>query len=244
MRRIGNVAIVLAIVSCLLLAAGCSNCTLCKKIQEPPPETVTYAEPTPAPLPMVTPAPVVTPAPTPIPTPVPTPMATPMPTPKPVIPAKPAEEIDKLKKDGNFTYDPNTGRFIFNNDIMFDSGSTVVKAEAKTTLTKLAKILADDELKDRTLTIIGYTDSDRVVKAATIANLKALNKAANNQGLSEARAEAVSAVLSDGGIDAKRMSAEGKGQADPVADNTSAAGKAKNRRVEIFVSPMKSAAKD
>ena len=57
-------------------------------------------------------------------------------------------------------------------------------------------------------------------------------------GLSEARAESVAAVLKAGGIDAKRLTTYGKGDADPVAENSTAAGKAKNRRVEIYLTPM------
>ena len=57
--------------------------------------------------------------------------------------------------------------------------------------------------------------------------------AAHNQTLSEGRAAAVVAVLAAQGIDAKRLSAHGFGASQPVADNGSEAGKAKNRRVEL-----------
>jgi len=79
-----------------------------------------------------------------------------------------------------------------------------------------------------------------VVKRATIAHLRKLGKPATNMGLSEARAEAVAAVLRAGGVDASRMSTSGRGAADPVASNGTAAGKAKNRRVEIYVKPIRS----
>ena len=146
------------------------------------------------------------------------------------------------KYPGLFTFDKNTGLFRFNSDITFDSGSAVVKPEAKTALTKLAEILSVDSVKDRTMTIIGHTDSDRVRKADTIARLKQLGKPADNMGLSEARAEAVAVVLRAGGVDAGRMATLGKGESAPIADNATPAGKARNRRVDIYLSTAGGAA--
>ena len=58
---------------------------------------------------------------------------------------------------------------------------------------------------------------------------------AYNQRLSVRRAEAVKAYLVSRGIEANRVYTEGKGEKQPVADNKTAAGRAKNRRVEIEV---------
>lgn len=87
------------------------------------------------------------------------------------------------------------------------------------------------------MTIVGFTDSDHVVKPATVEHLKRLGKPATNLGLSEARAEAVAAVLKAGGVEGKRMTTRGEGEANPVAENSTPAGKAKNRRVEIYLVP-------
>lgn len=57
--------------------------------------------------------------------------------------------------------------------------------------------------------------------------------AEHNQRLSEARATSVVAQLVAGGISAERLQARGFGQSKPVADNTSDAGRASNRRVEL-----------
>ncbi len=193
-------------------------------VQVPPPE--------PAVIPPVPPAPVLPP----IPEAPPAPPAPPAPT--PLVTETTAKAITDLadKYPGLFTFD---GKMIrFNSDITFDSGSAVVKPQAKAALTKLAEILSADEAKDRRLTIIGFTDSDAVRKAKTIAHLKDLGKPANNMGLSEARAEAVAAVLRAGGVASRRMVTKGKGQADPVASNSTAEGKAQNRRVEIYLTPM------
>lgn len=142
------------------------------------------------------------------------------------------------KYPGLFVYDDAKGLFRFNSDILFDSGSTVVKPEPTAALTQLAKILSDDQAKDRGMTITGHTDSDRVIKPRTVANLKRLGKPLNNMGLSEARAEAVAGVLQAGGVDPSRMVTAGKGQADPTSDNNTDAGKARNRHVTIFLTPM------
>jgi outer membrane protein OmpA-like peptidoglycan-associated protein len=120
-------------------------------------------------------------------------------------------------------------------DVAFDSGSTVVKPDAKAALMKLADELNGPDARVHPFTVTGHTDSDRVVKPATVANLKALGKPADNMGLSDARAEAVAAVLKAGGVDASRMTTFGKGDSEPVSDNKTPAGKAKNRRVEIVL---------
>jgi outer membrane protein OmpA-like peptidoglycan-associated protein len=158
-----------------------------------------------------------------------------------VVPPAVVAAIEDLgqKYPGLFTFDKEKGLFRFNADITFDSGSSVVKAGPKAALEKLALILNGDQVRDRRLTILGYTDNDPVKKAGTIARLRALGKPTDNMGLSEARAEAVAEILKNGGIDAGRIVTEGNGQANPIADNRSAAGKAQNRRVEIYLTPMR-----
>ena len=169
------------------------------------------------------------------------PLAAPTPPPPAAVPPAIVAAIEDLgrKYPGLFTFDKEKGLFRFNADITFDSGSSVVKAGPKAALEKLAQILNGDQARDRRLTILGYTDSDPVKKADTIARLRALGKPTDNMGLSEARAEAVAAILKTGGIDAGRIVTEGNGQANPIADNRTAAGKAQNRRVEIFLTPMR-----
>jgi outer membrane protein OmpA-like peptidoglycan-associated protein len=163
----------------------------------------------------------------------------PPPPPAPLVPPAVAAAIEDLgqKYPGLFTFDKQTGLFRFNSDITFDSGSNVVKPEAGAALAKLAQILNVDQARDRRLTIVGHTDSDRVRKPDTIARLKGLGKTADNMGLSEARAEAVAAALKAGGIDAARIGTQGQGETQPIADNRSPDDKAKNRRVEIYLTP-------
>jgi OOP family OmpA-OmpF porin len=165
-------------------------------------------------------------------------------SPAPVVPPAVVAAIEDLgqKYPGLFVFDKEKGLFRFNSDITFDSGSSVVKPEARAALMKLAEILNGDQARDRVLTIVGHTDNVPVRKRETVTRLKALGKSADNMGLSEARAEAVADVLRAGGIDAARMVTQGKGQNVPMADNRTAEGKAKNRRVEIYLTPGSAAA--
>jgi outer membrane protein OmpA-like peptidoglycan-associated protein len=175
----------------------------------------------------------------------PEPEPPPPPPPSPLVPPAVAAAIEDLgqKYPGLFTFDRQTGLFRFSSDITFDSGSSVVRPEAGAALAKLAQILNVDQARDRRLTIVGHTDSDRVRKPDTIARLKGLGKTADNLGLSEARAEAVAAALKAGGIDAARIVTQGQGETQPIADNRSPDGKAKNRRVEIYLTPSGAASK-
>lgn len=154
------------------------------------------------------------------------------------IPGLVAIEIEQLAAEypNLFEFDRATGRLRFASDITFDSGSNVVKPAARTALTKLAAILSSDVAKKIHATIIGHTDTDPVKKATTIALLKELGKTTNNMGLSIARAESVAEILKAGGVGVARIITQGMGESQSIADNRTAGGKAKNRRVEIFLS--------
>jgi len=154
------------------------------------------------------------------------------------IPREVAISIQQLADQypGLFEFDPATGRLRFASDITFDSGSNVVKAGARTAIAKLGGILSSEIAKGIVAGITGHTDSVPVKKATTKALLAELGKPATNQGLSEARAEAVADILKGAGVEATRINTRGVGAAQPIADNRTAAGKARNRRVEIFLS--------
>ncbi len=102
--------------------------------------------------------------------------------------------------------------------ILFGSGKDQVKPESYGTLKEIASVLQENpSVKVR---IIGHTDSD--------------GDDAANLALSKRRAAAVKAALSaEFKVDAARMEADGKGEAEPVAPNTTPEGKASNRRVEF-----------
>lgn len=110
------------------------------------------------------------------------------------------------------------GKFV-TQGIVFDSGSASLKSESFAVLKEMAAVLSENP--GVKVHIIGHTDSD--------------GDASLNQSLSQKRAEAVKSALSGQfGIDSARMTIEGKGEAEPIADNGSPDGKAQNRRVEFI----------
>ena len=106
-------------------------------------------------------------------------------------------------------------------DILFASGSFSVRSDLRRDLGSVAGNL--QAYPNSTVQIIGHTDSD--------------GDAASNQQLSERRANAVADILLDAGIPVGRIQTYGRGENQPVASNLDAAGKARNRRVEIVILP-------
>jgi OOP family OmpA-OmpF porin len=101
--------------------------------------------------------------------------------------------------------------------IHFATGQATIQPDSEQTLGEIAKLLmASPDLK---LRIEGYTDN--------------VGSAASNLALSDKRAQAVVAWLTGKGIAGARLSAKGFGQTNPVGDNTTEEGRAKNRRVEL-----------
>ncbi len=114
---------------------------------------------------------------------------------------------------------PATEKVSFAADAFFDFDKSVLKPEAKAKLDDLVGKTSAIALE--VIIAVGHTDS-----AGTDAY---------NQKLSVARSEAVKAYLVGKGIEKNRVYTEGKGEKQPVADNKTAEGRAKNRRVEIEV---------
>ncbi len=106
-------------------------------------------------------------------------------------------------------------------NIFFNVNKADVKPAMQQQLTEIAQALA--AVPDQQLLIEGHTDSD--------------GSSAYNQSLSESRAQSVQKILLDGGIAAERMDIMGYGESKPIADNSTASGKAQNRRVEIVLVP-------
>jgi outer membrane protein OmpA-like peptidoglycan-associated protein len=107
--------------------------------------------------------------------------------------------------------------------VLFASGKATLLPEAKNRLTQVTAALL--ETKERHLEIQGYTDSQ--------------GKDAYNIDLSQRRADAVRVHLIAGGYPPDLITAKGAGKASPVADNTTAEGRANNRRVEILIEPKR-----
>jgi len=239
MRRFMAAGHVALLVMLLAMCVGSSGC-FCFSKPLPPETLLVEPPPEPAPPPVEAPAPR---PPRPIAPPEPMPEI-PAPLPPTTVPPVVVARIEDLSQryPGLFVYDRTRGMCRFSADITFDSGSAVVKPQARAALSKLAEILSSAEAKNQAMTIIGHTDTDPVKKADTIAGLRNLRKPADNQGLSEARAEAVADILKTGGVESARMLTQGKGQTDPIADNHTVPGKARNRRVEIFLKGIAPAA--
>lgn len=114
---------------------------------------------------------------------------------------------------------PTAEKVTFAADALFDFNKAVLKPEGKAKIDDLASKLQAINLE--VIIAVGHTDS--------------VGSDAYNQKLSEKRAAAVKAYMASKGIDEKRIYTEGKGEKQPVADNKTDAGRAKNRRVEIEV---------
>jgi outer membrane protein OmpA-like peptidoglycan-associated protein len=118
------------------------------------------------------------------------------------------------------TRDTARGLIVSMPDVLFDFNKYTLKPEARERLARVSGIvLAYPDLK---LQIEGYTD--------------AIGSDEYNQTLSEKRAEAVRDYLISSGVSMNNVAAQGMGKADPVADNSTAAGRKLNRRVEMIVS--------
>lgn len=111
-------------------------------------------------------------------------------------------------------------------NMLFQTGSYEVSQRAMETLSKIAKILKD--FKDYDVLVEGNTDNVPISRT----NIR------NNWDLSALRASSVVQVLqNDFGISPNRLSAAGRGEFNPIADNTSELGKQRNRRTEIIITP-------
>jgi OOP family OmpA-OmpF porin len=149
------------------------------------------------------------PKPAPAPEPKPAPAPAPAPAPQPVQEVKPAPAKPK----------PVAEKVTFAADVLFDFDKSVVKPEGKSKLDDLSNKVRGINLE--VVIAIGHADS--------------IGSDAYNQKLSVRRAESVKAYLVSKGIEPNRVYTEGKGEKQPVADNKTREGRAKNRRVEIEV---------
>lgn len=126
--------------------------------------------------------------------------------PAPLIEAKPAPV-------------PVAEKVSFASEALFDFDQSTLKPQGKAALDQLLGQLTGMDLE--VIVTVGHTD--------------AVGSDAYNQKLSQRRAEAVKAYLVAQGVETSRVYTEGKGETQPVADNTTAAGRAKNRRVTVEV---------
>jgi len=191
------------------------NWTPEKAIAECDPDLVKKPAPTPAPAAA---------APQPAPAPAPSPVAAPAPAPAaaPVAPPVAAAVVAPPPPPQRRTVSLTLGA-----DASFDTGKAELKPEGRAKLDEVALKLREPGVSVESMTITGHTDS--------------VGKSASNQRLSERRAEAVKAYLVGKGIDGSVIKTTGRGQTQPVADNKTAPGRAKNRRVEVEITGARAA---
>lgn len=116
-------------------------------------------------------------------------------------------------------------------NMLYKSGSYEINDRASETLSKIAKIIKD--YKDYDVLIEGNTDNVPVnASAASMKNIR------NNWDLSCLRASSVvQALQNQYGVDPKRLTAGGRGEYNPVTNNTTETGKQRNRRTQIIITP-------
>ncbi|MCH5218713.1 MAG: OmpA family protein [Muribaculaceae bacterium] len=111
-------------------------------------------------------------------------------------------------------------------NMLFKSGSYEISPKAKETLDKIAKIIKD--YSDYDVLVEGNTDNVPISKT----NIR------NNWDLSALRASSVVQYLQDNcGVNPSRLSAAGRGEYNPLTDNDTETGRARNRRTEIIITP-------
>lgn len=127
------------------------------------------------------------------------------------------QEIAKVKEEARGMVITLSG------SVLFATGKYELLAIARDKLDEVAKAVSDQGFKS--IVVEGYTDSR--------------GSAAANDTLSLNRAESVRTYLVSRGIASDKITAKGLGSARPIADNSTADGRANNRRVEIVVEPLK-----
>jgi outer membrane protein OmpA-like peptidoglycan-associated protein len=112
-------------------------------------------------------------------------------------------------------------KLTLSSEVSFDTDSAAIKPSFRASLDKLGDVLLKHN-KTR-ITVVGHTDSR--------------GTEAYNQALSERRAQSVVNYFRDYGVAGGRLTAEGRGELAPRADNDTAGGRQLNRRVEVFLTP-------
>jgi len=107
----------------------------------------------------------------------------------------------------------------FDSGILFDTDKADLKPAAQANLQNLAKSLQNNQ--NTNILIVGHTDDT--------------GSDSHNQELSVRRAESVKSYIVADNVSGSRLTTSGKGESEPIADNTTTAGRAQNRRVEIVI---------
>jgi len=132
---------------------------------------------------------------------------------------KQAEEMERDLEGATITRVGEGIKITFDSGLLFDVNKADLRYEAQQNLTRLSVIL--NKYEDTNILIEGHTDSD--------------GSEEYNQTLSERRATSVSAYLAMNSVASPRTTTIGYGETQPLADNSTSAGKQANRRVEVAI---------
>lgn len=152
---------------------------------------------------------------------------------KNALPPKVQSALDELAKKYPklLEVDPSTGAVRWKADLLFPLGSDQLSdsASIQEPLKEFAEIVNMPEANNLDVVIVGHTCNTPIKKAATLAEHK------TNWHLSCHRSIALMKMLEGASVDDERMGVMGHGEYRPIADNATQEGKAKNRRVEVFL---------
>jgi len=126
-------------------------------------------------------------------------------------------------------FDPDTGASKFDTDVLFESGQTEIRPDARKVLDQLANLLEAPEASELRIMVVGHADDRQVARKP----LREVHP--DNWSLSTARALEVAKYLQKVGVSDRQIGVAGYGSHQPITPNTTAAERHLNRRVEIFV---------
>jgi chemotaxis protein MotB len=137
------------------------------------------------------------------------------------------QKFKALVNAGQLKITTRQGRLVLQlpNDVLFDVGQTALKPAGKDALTQIAQVLRT--VQGRNFQVAGHTDNLPIQTA----------RFPSNWELSTERAVEVVRLLVSKGVDPRSLSAAGYGEFDPVGNNETPDGRAKNRRIEITLQP-------
>jgi chemotaxis protein MotB len=116
-------------------------------------------------------------------------------------------------------------KYTVNSDLLFSSGGWELSDAGKDVIAKMAKVLAPGQQEK--IMVNGYTDNAPIGPGLQTEGIT------SNQILSEKRADSVMQYMISQGVKSELVGAQGFGEADPIAPNSTAQGRAQNRRVEV-----------
>ena len=148
------------------------------------------------------------------------------------LPSAVAGQLAELaRRHPSLQFDPQSGVAKLDGDVLFDSGDAALKQQSVQMLADLSDILQSADARNMRILIVGHTDAQK------IAGREARQRFGDNWQLSAARAVAVAEYLKKTGVEERRLGVAGYGGEQPIAPNSTASDRRRNRRVEIFLIP-------